>query len=222
MSERRYTEEEMAAIFERASKVEPGGAHQLQRREGMTLGELQAIGREAGIPAEHVAAAARDVAIAAQPGPSTLMGLPIGVARTVVLERRLDDEAWERLVVDLRETFRARGSVRVDGSLRQWTNGNLQVLVEPWGDGQRVRMRTRNANAQALVVSGGVLLAFTGVIGAIAAVGDMLLVARTLLGLGTLAALSGGVFAAGAFRLPGWARERQDQMDAIAERLLQG
>ncbi len=48
----------------------------------------------------------------------TVLGLPIGVARTVDLNRRLTDEEWERLVVQLREVFNARGRTRTEGSLR--------------------------------------------------------------------------------------------------------
>jgi DNA-3-methyladenine glycosylase II len=37
----------------------------------------------------------------------------------------LSDDQWDRLVVDLRETFNAAGIVGREGSLRQWRNGNL-------------------------------------------------------------------------------------------------
>jgi hypothetical protein len=87
MSERRYTDEEVATIFERAA------------------------------------------------------GLPIGVGRTVELDRPRSDSDWERLVADLRETFEARGMVRYDGPFRQWTNGNLQALIEPTPSGHRLRWK---------------------------------------------------------------------------------
>jgi hypothetical protein len=50
----------------------------------------------------------------------TILGLPIGVARTVNLNRRLTDQEWEHLVVQLREVFNAAGITRSDGSFRQW------------------------------------------------------------------------------------------------------
>ena len=76
-----------------------------------------------------------------------LLGLPLGVAQTVEFDRKLTDQEWERIVADLRETFEAPGVVRQQGSLRQWTNGNLQALLEPTATGQRLRMRTVKGNA---------------------------------------------------------------------------
>src|SRR5215203_4970217 len=131
MTERRYDQAEVAAIFERAAEAttHAGEPRQPASSEGMTLAELQEIGREVGIAPESIALAARSVGVAAQASSRTFLGLPLGVARTVQLDRRLSEEEWERVVVDLRETFNARGSVRSEGSLRQWTNGNLQALL---------------------------------------------------------------------------------------------
>ncbi len=85
---------------------------------------------------------------AGSPTGRRVLGLPLGVGRTVELGRKLTDEEWDHLVVDLRETFDARGQVRQDGSLRQWTNGNLQALLEPTPTGDRLRLRTMNGNAR--------------------------------------------------------------------------
>ena len=57
--------------------------------------------------------------------------MPVGVSRTVTSAGNFTEREWERLVVDLRETFDAKGAVKREGSFRQWTNGNLQALVEP-------------------------------------------------------------------------------------------
>lgn len=46
MSERRFNEAEVAAIFGRAAESLQTGQHQLPSGEGMTLTELQAIGGE--------------------------------------------------------------------------------------------------------------------------------------------------------------------------------
>jgi hypothetical protein len=43
----------------------------------------------------------------------------------VHLARKLTDEEWERFVAHVRETFDARGTMTSEGSLRQWSNGNL-------------------------------------------------------------------------------------------------
>jgi hypothetical protein len=220
MSERRYNDEEVAAIFARASEEEQSATHQLSAAgEGLTLAELQEIGREAGIAPDRVAKAVRSLDDVRQPAPPRFLGLPLGVSRTVKLDHRLTDEEWERLVVDLRETFDARGVVRTEGSLRHWANGNLQVLVEPDGDGQRIRFRTVKGNSRALMMGG---LGMLGV-AAVTTLATMLFpttgASQALDTIGTIALMGAGMFTIGALRLPSWARLRRQQMEDVAQRL---
>src|SRR5213594_1126289 len=166
MAERRYNDKEIAAIFRAAAEEGPQSPQrEVARDEGLTLAELQAIGSEVGIPSDAVAQAARAVDVRLGAASRTFLGLPIGVARTVNLNRRLTDEEWERLVVQLREVFNARGRTRSDGSLRQWTNGNLQVLLEPTATGHRLRFGTTHGAARGAI---GVGFAFLGVTATIA------------------------------------------------------
>lgn len=221
MAERRYTDDEVAAIFARASEAERRAPRRLRAGtdEGLTLADLKEIGREAGIAPDLVAQAARELDQVRQPTTVKFLGLPLGVGRTVTLDRRLTEAEWEQLVVLLRETFDARGSVRVDGSFRQWTNGNLQVLVEPDGEGQRIRMRTLRGQSRVFMMVG---LGMTGVAGAITlasaltGAADLANVLRELAPMGVLGA---GFFGLGAAQLPRWARLRRRQMDEIAARL---
>ena len=220
MSERRYNDDEVETIFARASEDEQASTQITRSVEGLTLADLQVIGREAGIAPERVTQAARSLDQTRQPTAPTLLGLPVGVSRTVNLDRRLSETEWERLVVDLRETFDARGAVRTDGSFRQWANGNLQVLVEPDGDGQRIRFRTVKGDSRALIIGGlgmmGVAAAttlaavFTGTMG----------VTEAFASVGTIGLMGAGMFAFGALRLPGWAKQRRQQMEDVAKRLL--
>src|SRR5687768_8444679 len=130
MTERRYSDEEVDAIFTRASEVEQDAPQRLQSAEGRTLAELQAIGREAGLSPEAVAQAARALDQPAQPVPSRFLGLPLGVARTVTLDRRLTDQDWERLVVQLRETFNARRSEEHTSELQSRLHLVCRLLLE--------------------------------------------------------------------------------------------
>lgn len=219
MTDRRYTEEEIAAIFERATEAQHTGHRALPPGEGMTLADLQEIGLEVGLPAELVAQAAHSLDRPARPEARHFLGLPVGVGRTVELGRRLTEAEWERLVVDLRETFDAKGRVSSEGAFRQWTNGNLQVLLEPAGAGQRVRMRTLHGNARAAMMAG---VGLGGVMGAV--FGATIVTGSAVSDIGslaTLAALGLALFGSGALRIPGWARRRREQMDAIAARLEQ-
>ena len=217
MSDRRFNEEEVAAILKDAAEAQYSDDRLLPSSGGLTLAELQSIGREIGISPELIQKSARRFKPAQQPT-RKLLGLPLGVAQTVEFDRKLTDAEWERIVADLRETFEAPGVVRQQGSLRQWTNGNLQALLEPTATGQRLRMRTVKGNAPGLIGGGiAVFSVGTGLLGtalATGAAGDIGLM------MSIIATMTGGagLFGAGALGLPGWARRRQQQMDQIAER----
>src|SRR5262245_16173715 len=99
MNERRYNENEVAAIFRRAAEMREGATQRVSSPSGLTLSELKQIGREVGIAPEAVEAAADSLNRAPQPIARRFFGLPIGVGRTLELQRRLSDGEWERLVV---------------------------------------------------------------------------------------------------------------------------
>ncbi|HEV8125077.1 MAG TPA: hypothetical protein VGP80_12580 [Gemmatimonadales bacterium] len=218
MAERRYTDEEVAAIFERATETEHAALPAAEGK-GMTLAALQEIGREAGISPESISAAARSLDTAGRLTSRTFMGFPVGVGRTVELGRPLSDQEWERLVADLRVTFEARGRVRYDGPYRQWTNGNLQALVEPTPAGHRVRLQTVKGDARGLMAGGMVIAAGATAALISVAVNGGLRNSGSLLDIAFIAALGLGLFAASAFRLPGWARRRRGQIEQITARL---
>src|SRR4051794_14605693 len=203
MSERRYTDDEVEAIFRIASD-ERTVERQLPSERGLTLSDLQAIGRDVGIAPDAVARAAVAVEVQSQPSRRTFFGLPIGVGRTVELNRKMSDEEWERFVVQLREVFHARGATRSDGALRQWTNGNLHVLLEPTAKGHRLRFGTYNGQARASITMGVVALSMTlATTIATALSGSIVHVVPGMMFLG-LAGVA--MIANGAARLPRWAR----------------
>ena len=219
MTERRFNEAEVAAIFKRAAEAQNTSQEQLPSGQGLTLTELRQIARDVGIAPDLVEQASQVVARAGTPTSRKFLGMPIGVGRTIDLGRKMNDEEWERLVVDLRETFDARGIVKRDGSLRQWTNGNLQALLEPTATGHRVRLKTVKGDARGLMAAGvGLLTAGFGslVAGVLQGAG---VDAGALSSLGVMALSGAGLFGAGAFMLPSLARTRQQQMNEIAERL---
>jgi hypothetical protein len=218
MSERRYSEDEVAEIFEQATEAQKVAVRPSHPGEGLTLAELQAIGRDVGIPPELVAKAARSLASGGtQLERRKLFGLPIRVGHTVELDRPLTDPEWQHLVVDLRETFDARGKLKDDGPFKQWTNGNLEALLEPKGSGQRLRLRTFRESAMGMLLGGGITLgiATVALIGALIS-GDA---ADRMAGFLTLFAIGLGLVGAPAIQLPAWARLRKSQMEGVAERV---
>ncbi|MDP2480961.1 MAG: hypothetical protein Q8W51_09695 [Candidatus Palauibacterales bacterium] len=218
MSERRYTEDEVTTIFERAAEARPEGRRRLASGEGLTLADLQEIGREVGIAPEAVAHAAASLDRSERPARRTFLGFPIGVGRSLELGRRLTEEEWERLVVDLRDTFDARGRVRVDGNFRQWTNGNLQALLEPTPEGQRLRLRTYRENSRVFMM-GGLGLLGLGTVAAIARFLTAGLDPAVLARVSPLLLIGLGLVGLGAIRLPSWARRRGRQMEGVLSRV---
>jgi len=216
-ADRRYNEDEVAAIFRSAAEGSPSPAPQSPGDEGLTLPDLQVIGREVGIPPEAVAQAAHALDVRGQGASRTLLGLPIGVERTIVLNRWLTDAEWDLLVVELREVFNARGTVTSHGSLREWRNGNLHALLEPTPTGHRLRLRTRKGDARASIVGGLMMLGVTAAVTVAGAAGGSL--GNAVPGIVFLAAAGLGLIANGALRLPNWARLRGRQMEGIAARL---
>jgi hypothetical protein len=214
MSERRYNDDEVAAIFRAAAEDRQLPAASSTGDDGLTLAELQTIGREVGISADDVARAAIAIDVKRAATQRTVFGLPIGVARTVELNRRMTDEEWELLVVRLREVFNARGRTNVDGSLRQWTNGNLHVLLEPTANGQRLRFGTYNGAAQAMIGAGTMMLGMAGVVAIAAEIAGKF--GRGMPGVAFFGLIGVGMIASGVFRLPRWARLRGNQMEALA------
>ena len=220
MSEvRRYDDDEVAEIFRRATGegTGDGGTGPRAPSEGMSLQELEEIGREVGIAPDAIDRAARSLERRVDAAPvQRFLGAPRTVSRTFRLERPLTDHEWERVVAELRRTFEAKGRVETQGRLRSWTNGNLQVHVEPEGSGYAVRMRTKQGQTSQLAIVGGV---FTG-IGLLAAFGGLLGSGSDALSKGLMFLVAGLVTLLWArMSLPGWARTRAEQMEALAERI---
>lgn len=219
--ERRYTEREIALIIEQASASQDIEEREETPSDGLTLAELQEIGREIGIPAQLVARAAREVDLRelAPTSQSSYFGLPVGVSRTVDFGREISEKEWEQLVVTFRETFAARGNLQQQGNFRQWTNGNLQALLEPTPNGHRLRLLTRKGDARGLILlgllglGGGLLMAFVSTMGGGSA--RPVLVPAVMWSTMGVGALIGAYI-----RLPRWAKTRAAQMEAIAAQAL--
>jgi hypothetical protein len=220
MSERRYNEAEVAAIFERAAEALEANPQELPSGEGMTLTDLQEIGQEVGFSSEQLARAAKAIELQGRPTSRDFLGLPIGVGLSIDLGRNLSNNEWERLVADLRETFDARGIVKSEGSLRHWANGNLHAFLEPTATGHRLRLRTVKGDARGMIIGGLGMLGFvTGTLMAAAVKGTIGADVGFLFSQAVLATGGVAMLGLGAFRLPSWARLRRRQMEDVAARI---
>lgn len=213
--ERRYQDDEVAAIFEAASAPTLPGDDPAPAK-GLTLAELQAIGREVGIPPERIAQAAAALGQRRAPVPRrTDFGMPVTAAYVVDIPRPLTDREWSLVVADLRETFGARGIENSEGVTREWWNHNLHAVVEPTRTGYRLRLGTLKGDGLAMNRMGafGIVM---GMVVAVALRGDPAAISGTL----ALGSIGAGAFVFNALRLPRWARLRERQMREVAERTL--
>jgi hypothetical protein len=212
--ERRYQDHEIRQILDLAIGQEDGAAQSLSAVDGLTLLELQEVGREVGLLPDRITQA---VAAFEGRGESvrrgTTLGLPTSVGRVVPLPRSPSDREWELLIAELRTTFGGKGEVTSHGGLREWTHGTLHAFIEPAETGHRLRLADSSAAVGGIVL-GGFVLAFA------------LLIFVVLLGKedpgfrfavpAFFSLLGGSLVAGSAISLPRWARESEKRMEHIS------
>lgn len=211
--ERTYQDHEIRQILDLAIGQGDAPGQSLPAVDGLTLVELQEVGREAGLPPDRIAqaVAAFEGRGGAVPRGTTL-GLPTSVGRGVPLPRNPSDREWELLIAELRTTFGGKGEATSHGGLREWSNGTLHAFVEPTETGHRLRL-TDASVAVAGIVLGGFVLAFALLIFAILLGKDAL---DYRLAVPVFFSLLGGSLVAGsAMALPRWAREQERRMEHI-------
>lgn len=216
MAERRYGDEEVREIFSLATTGGMRDPSLPGDSGGLTLNELQRIGAEAGIEPARVAHAAETLAARERSAPvRRFLGLPIGLSRVVPLPRAPTDREWEQLISQFRTTFGTPGQTTTSGGLREWSQGDMHIAVEPTEHGEQLRLSARNEAGVALnglgIVTGGMSLLMGATVAAAGKLDKALVVLAMFGGIALPA------FGANLVRSPRWARERTRQMEAIAE-----
>ncbi len=223
MTERRYSEDEIREIMALAAR-EDAGASGLPATpgggQGLTLSDLKAIGREVGLDPDRIAEAAGRLELRrGLVADRSLLGLPIGVGRSVDLPRPLTEQEWSILVSEARELFGARGRLAGQGSLREWSVGNLHMAQEVTETGHRLRMHTRKENGMIADRIGTIMLTMAVILFAVFALTGSLggeMFGPFFLGAGGMAAFGYNLLV-----LPRWSAERAAQMEHIAARALE-
>lgn len=212
--ERRYQDHEIREILDLAIGQEDGPAQSLPTVDGLTLLELQDVGREVGLAPDRITQA---VAAFERRGESvprgTALGLPTSVGIIVPLPRSPSNGEWERLIAELRTTFGGKGEVTSHGGLREWSHGRVQAFIEPTETGHRLRLTDSNA-AVGGIVFGGLVVGFALMIFVVLlgkADPGFRFVVPAFLGL-----LGGTMVAGSAISLPRWAREQEKRMEHIS------
>lgn len=216
---RRFDEREIALIFEQASADQQRSTGtDAEESDGLSLDQLHEIGRDVGISADQITRAAQRVERGelVPASEQKWMGLPVGVAHTVDFDQPVSETEWARLVITLRDTFGAQGTVESQGPFREWRNGNLRAVLEPTNSGHRLRLSTRKGNARAQIVIAGVYLPLAALFGTLAATGVMTSYAGAPAAI-MFGAMGAAMLGSAVFGLPRWARTRANQMKRVAE-----
>jgi len=234
---RTYSEREVSAIIERAVERQRA-ADDGTSEAGLTLDEIERIGRDAGIDPAHLRAAAAEVDTAGR-----TLGRQTSHTRTQVVAERwiegpLSLEGWEDAVAHLRASFGAPigaafGSTAGDtvqqvGQSYEWahTSGlgiRTRVTVSPRGDRTRLHMTQLvglSSSTVEGVAYGGIVALLVGLMGGGGAALAGLAAPWTLLVMVLTFVVAWAAAAPGVAALDRrWRAKKLRQLDALADDL---
>lgn len=148
--------------------------------DSVSVEELAAAARDAGIDPAHVRAASRELVPRDE---ARLYGMRTRVLRRRWLERTLDQAALENLGTRLDAIFGAHGRRSVDAGGLTWSARHVHVTVEHDGEGTRIQISERFVNtARSQLVGitfggGGLGFALGSMLGKVLGMGPLVLAA---------------------------------------------
>ncbi|WP_412068414.1 hypothetical protein [Rubrivirga sp. IMCC43871] len=159
----RYSQEQAHRIFARAAARQ----HTAAAPDGdLSLAELQAIGREAGIDPAHIAAAAAE---ADAPQGPTWFGHALRNRAVRRLDTPADDAAWGRVVGHFLDDPALTGTAEEIGDRRVWTAASgARVTLAPDDDGAVLTVDSPRASQDIILYVYSAMGAFLGGIGLLA------------------------------------------------------
>lgn len=222
---RRFSEAEARRIFARAAEHQRADAPD----DGLSLAELHEIGQAAGLDAAAIAAAVADVQAGVPDEPvTTFLGVRSSQTWSRVLPVDVTDAAWERMVAELRRTFKHQGNPSQIGRVREWTGGllgngtdGLRVALEPTEGGTRiVAEQTLRSNVTGLRALSGLTLAIpalTALLPLLSGKAEFWLIPLLILCLfAVIVALTAGLLRAAASKTERNVERLMDRFDLIA------
>ena len=229
---RRYTDDEVHAIFERAAaRQEEATRAEEASGAGLALEELQEIGVEAGIDPAHIALAASELAVrgasAKKEADEAFLGIPTRIGTSRVIRGHVTDDEWERMVVELRGIFGRDGIAGEIGRVREWTAASsvgksdraTKVTLTPEGDDTLVTIeREMRSQAKVFSIGAGLYLVVAlaiGLVSVLATGGD-----KPPIGVAIMFLMMAGVFFGGAqIGTRVHARRQREKFDRALDRI---
>ena len=194
---KRFSEADAQRIFALAAERQHERG---QSESGLSIEELEEVGRAAGLDPALVREAAMD-ALRPDPASTTksVLGIPLAYRRERFFHGTATPEAWAQIVMDLRRQFDKPGLVTDIGPLREWrsvANDNQQpvtVTLSPERGGTRVVIEQSQTNTALglgiATASNAVLGLIFALVALVGAESDMFIPAMVML---TFAAIFGG------------------------------
>jgi hypothetical protein len=149
MTERRFTDRDVALILRRAAELDKDSGHDSAAR-GLSLRELQDIASEAGINPDMIARAASELGGRQSLKPASLLGAAVVNRQTRAVPRELTRKTLGELVRIVDQRVPAQGTaVEALGSVRWSAPGRLvsrQVSLEPSRGETLIRVEERYAH----------------------------------------------------------------------------
>lgn len=197
MTERRFTEDEVALILRKATETGTSAAPG-RDVDGLTLEDLKSIGREVGIDAGAIEAAARHVAVARLQSAGGFLGMSVAPRYEATISGELPREKLSDVVAAVRRAMGRQGVVREEFGGLEWQArdafGGRYVSLQP-ADG-KTHLRVFGNFRDGVFLSGALGGVSVGVVAtAVAATTLKVLGLGALVGAGALPA----GFVAGAF-----------------------
>lgn len=129
---RRFNETDTDAILRRTAELATGSEEKPARR-GLSLDEMEALAKDAGLDPELVRQAARDVTTRQALATSPWTGAPKRIVLEEEIEGDVTEALWESMVGELQRTFGGIGLVSKVGRTRTW----MFAPTGPRGPGTR-------------------------------------------------------------------------------------
>ncbi|MGD8320704.1 MAG: hypothetical protein PVJ02_09625 [Gemmatimonadota bacterium] len=218
MSERRFTDQDVALILKRAAELDRSAAPNSLAR-GLSGSELEEIAREVGIDPRMVARAVAELDDHRRSSSELLLGEAPMHRQTRVVPRALDRSALQSLVAAVDESVPAQGTVSEALGAVRWSASDRilsrQVAIKPSEHETLIRVEERYTHAIRGVLHGipsayGVVFGLAWGLEGIGGLGP---------GLGLAAALGAGGWALGRALWSAVSRRSRRRVHALADRL---
>jgi hypothetical protein len=121
-SDRRYTDQEVALVLQRAAEIEERRSDVSAVARGLTLGELHEIAKEVGLSPDVIDEAVAAVRAGARPRSGSLLGAPLSSKLVRGVRGQLGKEDLQRLLRVIEEHVEATGTVTEALGTVRWTS----------------------------------------------------------------------------------------------------